>query len=150
MFIIGERILLTLWIGGMWITGYVVAPTLFSLLEDKSMAGTIAGQLFMIMNYIGMFSAVLLLIGHYNKVQQVFFKHWLTWVLLIMLAIILLGQYVLTPMMSELRSQEMTDVIKGEFGRLHAFSSLSFFINSVLGLVIVAFGGKGSISQTSV
>ena len=144
MLIIGERILLTLWVGGMWITGYVVAPTLFSMLDDKATAGNIAGQLFTIISYIGMFSAVLLLLGQYMKLQQAFFKHWLSWVLLAMLVIILLGQFVLTPMMAELKAQGLTNMTKDGFGRLHAFSSLLFLVNSLLGLAVIAFSDRGS------
>ena len=31
---------LTLWIGALWTVGYVVAPTLFSTLSDRALAGT--------------------------------------------------------------------------------------------------------------
>ncbi len=139
MFNIGERILLTLWIGGMWIIGFVVAPTLFSLLADRSMAGNIAGHLFTVLNYIGIVSAVFLLIAQYLRQAQASFKNRLFWMIVIMLVIILISQFVLQPMMAELKTQTMTDAVKGQFGRLHFFSSLLYLANCVFGLVLVIF-----------
>ena len=37
-----ERTLLTFWIGGLWTTGFVVAPLLFAELDDRVLAGTLA------------------------------------------------------------------------------------------------------------
>ncbi len=39
-----ERALIALWVGGMWIGGYLVAPLLFNLLENRQLAGTVGGQ----------------------------------------------------------------------------------------------------------
>ena len=61
MFQISEKILLTIWIGGMWAIGYIVAPVLFKML-DKPVAGNVAGQLFSIINYVGLFCAVVFVI----------------------------------------------------------------------------------------
>ena len=61
---ISERILLTLWVGGMWIVGPVVTPTLFKMLDDRVLAGTVAGQLFTIMSFIGLFCGAMLLLSH--------------------------------------------------------------------------------------
>ncbi len=36
---------LTLWIGGLWVIGYLVAPTLFYTLSDRALAGSLAGKL---------------------------------------------------------------------------------------------------------
>ena len=38
-----ERILITFWVGAIWVVGYVVAPTLFAMLE-RSVAGDVAGR----------------------------------------------------------------------------------------------------------
>ncbi|NOX26610.1 MAG: DUF4149 domain-containing protein, partial [Gammaproteobacteria bacterium] len=45
-FNLGERILLTLWVGGTWTVGYIVAPVLFKFLEaDRQLAGALAGEM---------------------------------------------------------------------------------------------------------
>jgi len=138
MFQISEKILLTIWIGGMWAVGYIVAPVLFQML-DKSVAGNVAGQLFTILSYIGIFSAVALIIN--LLMQQGFAKnHWQLWVLLAMLSLILIAEFVLQPMMAELKAQGVTVDNKAEFGRLHGIASVLFLMNSLAGLALVVFG----------
>ncbi len=136
MLLIGERIVLTLWVGGMWIVGYLVAPTLFSMLE-KTVAGNVAGQLFTLMSYIGLFSAGLLILGLVSRIGTQVKQHWMFWVLLVMLVIILIGQFVLQPMMAELKATGLTDLNRSEFGKLHGIASVLFLINSLLGLSLV-------------
>ena len=46
-------IALTLWIGGLWAVGYLVAPTLFYTLADRALAGMVAGKLFTLIAYVG-------------------------------------------------------------------------------------------------
>lgn len=142
MFQIGERILLTVWIGGMWAVGYIVAPTLFSILDDRILAGTIAGRLFLIMSFLGIFCSVALLIGQIIQFGQSCFSkaHWQSWILLVMLVIILIGQFILQPMMTDLRTAGLIGDAAKEFGRLHGLSSILFLINSLGGLVLIVFG----------
>lgn len=137
-----ERILLTLWVGGIWIIGYVVAPTLFKMLEDQSVAGGIAGQLFYVLNYIGLVCGGLLIAGQYMRNGQANFKNVLFWVLVAMVVIVLISAFVLQPMMSELKAQGLTEATKTQFGRLHFFSAMLHMAISVLGLILVAFGNK--------
>ena len=136
MLLIGERILLTLWVGGMWAVGYIVAPTLFSMLE-KSVAGNVAGQLFTIISYLGLFCGSLLIIGLVSRVGTAFSQHWSFWALLVMLVLILIGQFVLQPMMAELKATGITDLNRSEFGKLHGIASVLFLINSLAGLALV-------------
>ena len=140
MFQISEKILLTIWVGGMWAIGYIVAPVLFQML-DKPVAGDVAGQLFTIISYIGLFSSVALIIN--IVVNQGFnSKHWQLLTLIAMFVIIIIGQFVLQPMMSELKSVGLTDTNRPEFGRLHGMASVLFLINSLAGLALVVSGLK--------
>lgn len=138
MFNISEKILLTIWVGSMWTVGYIVAPVLFQMLEN-SVAGNVAGQLFSIVSYIGLFSAAALII---NLVMQHGFQkaHWQLWVLCGMLVLIVIVQFVLQPMMAELKTEGITAENKTEFGRLHGVSSVLFLCNSLAGLALVVFG----------
>lgn len=136
MLFIGERILLTLWVGGMWAVGYIVAPTLFSMLE-KTVAGNVAGQLFTIMSYVGLVCGTLLIIGTVNRFGAQVTQHWVFWVLIVMVVVILIGQFVLQPMMAELKATGITDLNRSEFGKLHGIASVLFLINSLLGLALV-------------
>lgn len=137
---ISERIILTVWIGGMWTVGYLVAPTLFSMLEERALAGSIAGRLFSIMSYVGLISAILLLAGLiYSNGAQVL-QTWRSWLLLVMLLVIIVGEFVLQPKMAALRELGLTGETASQFGLLHGVASILFLINSVAGLVIVIFG----------
>ena len=40
---ITERILLTLWVGGLWSVGYLAVPVLFHGLNDRRLAGMVSG-----------------------------------------------------------------------------------------------------------
>ena len=138
MFQISEKILLTIWVGGMWAIGYIVVPVLFQMLE-KPIAGNVAGQLFTIVSYLGIFSAIALIINIF--VQQGFSKaHWQLWTLVAMLLIILVGQFVFQPMMAELKAAGLTEANRPEFGRLHGIASVLFLINSLAGLALVISG----------
>lgn len=138
MFQISEKILLTIWIGGMWAIGYIVAPVLFQML-DKPIAGNVAGQLFTIISYIGLFSAVALIISIVAN-QGFNSRHWQLLTLIAMFIIVVIGQFVLQPMMAELKAIGLTEANRPEFGRLHGIASVLFLINSLAGLALVVSG----------
>ena len=146
MFQISEKILLTIWIGGMWAIGYIVAPVLFQML-DKPVAGNVAGQLFSIMNYIGLFSAVFLIINIVVK-QGFNSRHWQLWALIIMLLVIIISQFVLQPIMAELKANGLSGDKAAEFGRLHGVASVLFLMNSLAGLALVVSGLERNVGQT--
>lgn len=139
---IGERILLTLWIGGMWTVGFVVAPTLFQMLDDRAVAGQVAGRLFTIISFIGLGAGGLLLVGQLLGRDIPWLHNWRVWLLAGMLLMIVLGQFVLQPMMAELKAAGLTEGSPAaqRFGLLHGGASLLFLINSLLGLALVVFG----------
>lgn len=136
---IGERIVLTLWVGGLWTIGYIVAPALFANLEDRALAGTLAGVMFEIIAWIGLASGLFLLVV--NQIESRGNRiNWRTLVLLAMLVLVTIGQFVLSPMIAELR-------LAGEagtpaFARLHGIASVAYLVTSLLGLALVIAPGK--------
>lgn len=138
-----ERILLTLWVGGLWMTGLVIAPVLFKSYE-RAVAGEIAGRLFAAMSLLGMLCGALLLALAVVRVRQRVWRDWRVGTLLLMLAITVIGEFGLAARMRELK--ELISVppvepsVAVEFGRLHGIASLLFLTNSALGLVLVIFG----------
>ena len=50
-------IAITLWVGALWAIGYLAAPTLFRLLEDRPLAGRLAGEMFTYVAWLGMAAA---------------------------------------------------------------------------------------------
>ena len=54
-------IVIALWAGALWMTG-LSAYVLFDTLQDRQLAGSIAGKLFTVVSYIGMASGLYLLL----------------------------------------------------------------------------------------
>lgn len=134
----GERILLTLWVGSLWAIGYIVAPTLFSMLDDRQLAGNVAGQLFHIISYVGLGCGVLLLLSVFKRLGL----HWRIWVLIAMLVFVVCMEFILQPMMQQLKLQGLVEgsAEKATFGMLHGVSAILYMANALMGLGLVAFG----------
>jgi hypothetical protein len=134
-----ERILLTLWVGSLWVTGFMVAPLLFTTLDDRSLAGTLAGNLFVITAWLGLACGAVLLASRIRSGGG-----WRAWVIAAMLVLVCIGQFALTPMIAELRATGMTDT--PDFARLHGLASGLFVLTALLGLWLVAAGQGRRIS----
>lgn len=146
-FMMGERILLTLWVGGLWAIGYIAAPTLFAMLDDRKLAGALAGQMFHIISYIGLVCGVLLLISLLKRAGI----HWRIWVIVTMVALVACGEFILQPMMESLKTQGLVEgsAIKKQFGMLHGVASIIYLAESLLGLSLVVFGLEKSESTNT-
>jgi hypothetical protein len=136
----GERILLTLWVGGMWTLGYVVAPVLFATLDERSLAGEVAGRLFTIMAYVGLVCGALLLLINSFTSKGVPRGNWRAGVLLIMLGLVATGQFLLSPRIALLRASG--EAGSEQFARLHGMASVLFVATSLLGMVLVIAGSS--------
>jgi hypothetical protein len=138
-----ERVLLTLWVGGLWMTGLVVAPVLFRNYE-RILAGDIAGRLFAAMSLLGMLCGVLLLAFAAVRARQRVWRDWRAGVLMVMLVVTVIGEFGLAARMRELKElmilPPIAPAVTSEFGRLHGIASLLFLANSALGLALVIFG----------
>jgi len=130
----GERILLTLWVGSLWAIGYIATPALFASLEDRALAGTLAGTMFEIVAYMGMVCAVLLLLS--NQVRNPGRRlNWRAVVLLVMFLLVAAGQFVVAPMIAEMRVTGTS--ASSAFARVHGVASFAYLVTSLLGLALV-------------
>ena len=111
-----------------------MAPALFANLEDRALAGSLAGSLFEIIAYIGLACGILLLLFNQLRYTSQRFN-WRAVVLLLMLLFVAAGQFLVAPMITELRAQGLTD--STEFGRLHGMAYALYLVNSLLGLALV-------------
>ena len=129
-----------LWVGSLWTIGYIVAPTLFATLEDRSLAGTIAGRLFRVEAWISMAcAAILALLLLRDKAALPNFKACLILVGA-MLMCTLIGHFGLQPFMAALRESAgglADERIRAKFGMLHGVSSTIYLVQSVLGAVLL-------------
>lgn len=133
--LVTERIMLTLWVGSLWVVGLMVAPVLFTQLDDRALAGTLAGYLFTLTALLGLVCGSILLIASLLRTAR---YDWRAWVTTAMLLLVAAGQFLLVPMIGELRGQGLAD--SAEFARLHGLASLLFMLTAVLGLLLAAAG----------
>ncbi len=137
-----DRIALTLWVGGLWVIGYLVAPTLFAALPDRALAGEVAGRLFGSISWVGLGSGMLLLLIRLLPASGA--ARGSLAVIVLMLLITLVGQFGLLPAMAELKQLASGAIQPGHpgyasFAWLHGISSTLFLINSLLGLLLVVY-----------
>ncbi|BAZ94087.1 MULTISPECIES: DUF4149 domain-containing protein [Thiohalobacter] len=137
---IAERIILTLWVGGLWMIGYLAVPLLFHQLDDTRLAGQLAGEMFRALNWFGLAAGALLLIS--NRMQARPGLDWRALTLVLMLALILVNAFAISPLMQELKAGGLVagSEAAARFGRLHGLSSFLYLIQSLLGLGLVVFG----------
>lgn len=137
-----QSIALTLWVGGMWTIGFVVAPLLFSRLPDRALAGMLAGRLFAIIAFIGIACAAYLLIYRLMRYGAAGFRQGFFWVVLLMLVLILVGEFGVQPILESLKAQAlpkevMASVFRKRFDTWHGVASGLYVIESLLGIALV-------------
>lgn len=137
-----ERVLLTAWVGGLWAIGYLAAPVLFKVLDDRRMAGELAGQMFKIIAIVGLVCGTVLLIAAMRRHGAGWIRSWRVWTLVAMLVLVAVGLFVLQPMIQDLKAQGLVEGSEQvrRFGMLHGVSSILYLLTSVGGLALVACG----------
>ncbi|HHM04529.1 MAG TPA: DUF4149 domain-containing protein [Gammaproteobacteria bacterium] len=140
---IGERILLTLWVGSLWAVGYLAVPVLFHALDDRALAGELAGQMFRIVNGLGVACGALLLVSAFTSglLRQ---ERGRTIVIAVMTLLAGVMLFVIQPQMQSIKAEAALAGagLGPEFARLHGLSSALYLGASLLGLWLVA--GYGS------
>ena len=142
-----HAIALTFWIGGMWVVGLLVAPTLFYSLGDRVLAGSIAGKLFTLMSYIGIGCAAYLLLYRLVRFGGSGLKHGRFWIVLLMLTLIAVGEFGVQPVLAAIKSQAlpaevMESVFRDRFATWHGVASVLYLIECLLGLLLVWLQGR--------
>lgn len=137
-----------LWVGSLWTIGFIVAPTLFAMLPDRVLAGSIAGKLFQIGAWLSIACAMTLLgsvtlrnRGATKTVNDGVSRQ-AVWLITAMLACTLAGYFGLQPVMNALRdaagpSGVMDSAARAQFGLLHGGASALYLVQSLLGGALV-------------
>jgi len=147
-----SAIVLTLWVGGLWVTGYVVAPVLFASLADRQLAGLIAGKLFYLLGWIGLASSAYLLLHLFWCNGLAAARSGAFWLLVAMVGLTAIGMFGIQPLIAQIKSQglpheAMNSVLRDRFVFWHGVSSLLYLLQSVLGGVLVINTRRGGIDQ---
>lgn len=140
----------TVWVGGMWTVGYIVAPVLFQSLQDKAFAGMLAGKLFAAMAYAGIVCATYLMLYLFKTRGMVVMRQPLFLITLVMLLLILLGQYGLQPILADLKTQAlpqyvMDSVYADRFRFWHGAASILYLAQSLLGVALLLKVYRGNL-----
>ena len=139
---------ITLWIGGLWVIGYLVAPVLFANLGDRQLGGMVAGKLFTLIGWIGLGAAAYLfafLLARYGlralRVAGL-------WLVLLMAALAAAQLFGIQPLMEQLKlaavtQEAMASALRDRFATWHGISSIVYLIQSLLGLWLLLWSGRG-------
>jgi hypothetical protein len=135
-------LLLVVWVGSLLTLGAIAAPVLFSALQDKSLAGMLAGKMFAVGAWVGIAVGVFLLIYRLARDGAAAFKSWFFWLVLIMLLLTLAGHFGIQPILQNLKNQAlplavMQSVFADRFSQWHGISRILWIIQSMLGVVLV-------------
>lgn len=143
-----HAIALTLWVGGLWTVGLMVAPMLFHTLADRALAGTLAGQFFAAIAYIGLGCGIYLLLFRLVRAGPQALKQLFFWIVLLMLALTVAGHFGVQPILAGLKEQAlpnqvMESIFRDRFAAWHGVSSVLYLIQCGLGLALVLLAGRG-------
>ena len=134
-------IVITLWVGALWMTG-LTAYVLFDALRDKQLAGSLAGRLFTIVSYIGMVSATYLLLYRLMDYGTAALKQGFFWSVFVMLLLVLAGHFGIQPLLAQLKhaampNDVMQSVFASRFKTWHGVASVAYLLECLLGFVVV-------------
>jgi hypothetical protein len=134
-------IVITLWVGALWTTG-LTAYVLFDTLQDKLLAGNLAGKLFTLVSYVGMASAFYLLIQRLLDYGTGALKQSFFWAVFVMLLLVLAGHFGIQPLLAQLKTDAlpndvMQSVFADRFRNWHGIASVAYLLECLLGFVLV-------------
>jgi hypothetical protein len=144
--LLGERLLLTLWVGSLLAIGYIAVPIAFANLGDVTLAGNYAGQLFSAVNLLGLGCGTILLITKIVILGKQMLGFWRFWVVLVMVILTLIFNFYLQPeleVVKQLIHLGDTSAVD-RFNLLHSVSKDLYIILSLLGLALVVSTDKQS------
>ncbi|MDD2934498.1 MAG: DUF4149 domain-containing protein [Methylotenera sp.] len=134
-------IIIALWAGALWTTG-VSAYVLFDSLQDKQLAGSLAGKLFTVVSYIGLVSAFYLLVYRLVQFGTPALKQSFFWAVFFMLLLVLAGHFGIQHVLEGLKAKAfpadvMQSVFADRFKTWHGVASMAYLIECILAIVMV-------------
>jgi hypothetical protein len=144
---------LIVWIGGIVFFAFVLAPTVFSVLPSRELAGNVVNPSLAALHRIGIASGLVFLASsllldriRYARFKPLTLVHVLA---VLMLALTLVSQYAISPRMRSLRAEmgvidnvPFTDARRVEFNRLHQWSTRTEGGVLLLGLAVVVLTAR--------
>jgi hypothetical protein len=142
-----RAVLLTLWVGALWTMGLLVAPMLFRILQDRALAGAVAGRLFSAVAYLGLACAaclMLLVLVRSRATERRFL-----WLLAAMATLTAIGEFGIQPILAGLKAAAapvdvMQSALRGQFATWHGVASGAYLLNCVLGVALVLLQNRAA------
>ncbi len=132
----------TVWVGALWSIGLLVTPTLFEFVPDRVLAGSVAGRLFTYTALLGIGCGGYLLLFRLARFGSHALRQAFFWVVLAMLALSLVGQFGVQPILEGLRQQAFPrqvaeTLLRDRFATWHGVASVLYVIECALGVALV-------------
>jgi hypothetical protein len=132
----------TLWVGGLWVIGYLAVPILFYAQPDRQLAGNLAGKMFETLGLVGIVCGVALLIFRWFVVGKQVLRDRQVHIVVAMLSITMLTLFYVQPLMAGMKQQAlpldvMQSALAPQFKLWHGISSVLYLIESLLGAWLV-------------
>ncbi len=120
----------------------ITAYTLFQTLNDTKLAGNLAGNLFEIVSYIGIASAIFLMIERLLSYSTRALKQSYFWAVFVMFLLVLAGHFGIQPLLAQLKASAMPadvmhSVFADRFRTWHGIASVAYVFECLLGIVLV-------------
>jgi hypothetical protein len=138
---------LAIWVGGIVFFAFVLAPTVFSVLPTRNLAGMVVSRSLARLHWIGLFSGIAylvfsLLLSRLSGSFHAFAPRHL--LVLLMIALVLIAQFGIAGKMNQLRldmgvidNVPQDDARRVEFNRLHVWSTRAEGTILMLGLAVL-------------
>ncbi len=145
------QLAITLWVGALFSIGYLAAPTLFAQLADRALAGSLAGEMFKWVAWLGIACGAYLLLFLLGRRGLGVFKSSVFWLVLLMLGLTVAGYFGIAPILAQLKAdalprQVMESALRDRFATWHGISSGLYLIESLLGVALVLVQERGKRS----
>ncbi len=147
-------LLIAVWLGAACFFSFAVAPSAFSVLENRELAGAVVSRTLMIVNLSGLALGLILLASSFIKRQTIAaFWIWAERFLLILFTLALaVGEFVVAVWLRLLRTQAgraieelaAEDPLRMQFNNLHQYSVWIIAGTMIIALILFFLIGKSS------
>jgi hypothetical protein len=141
-------LLLTLWVGSLWAVGLLVAPLLFATIDDRTLAGNVAGAIFSAEGWLGIGCGCYLLAYAMLRLGGRGARFPVIWIIVLMLVLTLAAQLGIQPLLAQIKASvaplEVMQSAAGErFALWHAVSSALYLVQCGMGAGLVVLLRRG-------
>jgi hypothetical protein len=120
----------------------LTASILFGVIQDRELAGEVAGHLFAVVSYIGLGCGLYLLLQRWLAAKNVIFKQVCFWIVVAMVCLIVIGCFGIQAHLAQLKVDAypvavMKSEYASQFAAWHGISGAVYLVECLLGLALV-------------